>query len=271
MPVPSHSKMPAADEAHCDVHQIPWEESLNPPPDYDKDAPLVRICSADPPEQFEWINTLLEDSPSPSPQTISPEIPACSVIEDRGVEISNFDRSTITKEIVNSIAQRYGEIDRIDMSGKMIGRIIVKFYDLRSAYTMIQALIRISNFTWNLQFAHPEKIADPTKPPNNGCLIISHIPLDIPNERLQEHFSAFGEIREIRKTPKSHFVEFWDLRSCEKAIVATRGTKLFGLKVFVEYSRPGGVRKNPDAFLPYRKPVVARPIKKSPPIVPRDL
>jgi hypothetical protein len=182
-------------------------------------------------------------------------------LEDRRVEISNFDPETTTEAVVLETAVEYGAVEKVDMSEKASGKIFVKYYDLRHSYALRGATIRFGRLTWQLQFAHPEKIGNVKKPPNNGTIVVFKAPAEVTHDVLLAEFEKHGDIRDIRSSQGQRFVEFWDTRACEKALLFARGTKLFGLKLSVEYSRPGGYRKNPDAFLSSRKPVVARAAK----------
>jgi hypothetical protein len=237
-----------------------WSQFLDPPGEYDPSAPLVRTCSRELDISESWINSLICEAStfSQSPTELCPLLEPYSELEDRRVEISNFDPETTTQDTVLSEGLRHGHVESVDMSESRSGRIIVKFSDLRHAYAMRRATIRCSGFTWQLQFAHPEKIADPKKPPNNGTLVLFHVPSNVTDAMLIAEFGKYGDIREVRSRQDQRFVEFWDTRACESAMTAVKGTKLFGSRISVEYSRPGGFRKNPDAFLSHRKPVVAR-------------
>jgi hypothetical protein len=230
-----------------------WASFLDPPAGYDPHSPLVRTCSTDLAYSDTWVSTLLSEAP---PRSQAPSFPG--ELEDRRVEISNFSPEAPTAETVLSVAAEYGDIDSIDTSEKESGKITIKFYDLRAAHRLRASTVRVGGLTWQLQFAHPEKIADLRRPPNSGTLVLFHVPPALTDERIRSEMERFGEIRELRAHSDQRFVEFWDTRHCEDALRATRRGKTFGSRVAVEFSRPGGHRKNPDAFLCHRKPVVAR-------------
>jgi hypothetical protein len=179
-------------------------------------------------------------------------------LEDRGIEISNFDPETTTKDTVLAEAAKYGDVDSVDVSEIASGKITVKFFDLRSAHALRSSTVRVGGLTWQLQFAHPAKISNPRKPPNIGTIVMFHVPATLSDGAIREEMERFGEIRELRGHADQRFVEFWDTRRCQEALAAIRAGKVFAGKIAAEYSRPGGFRKNPDAFLANRKPVIAR-------------
>jgi hypothetical protein len=234
-------------------------ESSPAPPPYDGSPEITRCLAVAENTAAE----LLAEEPAPKHGRAEYEV--FDVLEDRGVEISNYERGSIAGA-VPEMARAYGDIEAIDFSGVDCGRVIVKFFDLRSAYRMIRERIHVGGCRWQTQFAQPERIACRQKPPNNGTIIVFRLPPDIPEQKLQQHFSSYGDIREVRKSANSYFVEFWDTRDCERAFSATKGARLFGTKVSIEYSRPGGRRKNPEAYAATRMPVIARAVKKPPPV-----
>jgi hypothetical protein len=231
-----------------------WSSFLEKPTDYDPSAPLKRTCSREIEFPDSWVNDLISDDVIEQ----SPRLEPYKELEDRRIEISNFDPETTTEQMVMAEAVRYGDVQGIDLSGFEIGRIIVKFSDLRDAYAMRGSTIRINGMTWQLQFAHPEKIGNQKNPPNNGTLVLFHVPGNVTEEKLRSVFGEYGDLREIRTTQHQRFVEYWDLRAAERAFKAMKRGDLGSLKIAVEFSRPGGYRKDPDLFLFLRKPAVGR-------------
>jgi NADH:ubiquinone oxidoreductase subunit D len=245
---------------------LSWDDYLTPTPEYEPQSPLVRTCSRELECCLTWIDPLLAETAPFSHPTENFDLDAVRELEDRGIEISNFDPETIAVDAACEAA-RFGDVSAVDLTAVQSGKAIVKFFDLRAAHRMRNAIIRIGALTWQLQFAHPEKMADSKNPPNNGTLILFHIPKTVTDDRISEEFQNFGTIREVRTSAANHFVEFWDLRDCAKAYHAAKNGKVCGVRVAAEYSRPGGFRKNPDAFLTERRPVIVRAAKKSTPII----
>jgi hypothetical protein len=235
---------------------LSWDDYLTPGPGYDSRSPLVRTCSRDLDYSLSWMDRLLSDC----------DLCGARELEDRGVEISNFRAATIAADAAREAAA-FGEVACVDAAAAPLGRVIVRFFDLRAARRMRGKVIRVGGLTWHLQFAHPARIADPKNPPNNGTLILFHAPAGVTEQRIRDEFRGCGAIREVRTSAGIHFVEFWDTRDCARAHEAARTRRMFGVKIAAEYSRPGGFRKNPDAFLGERSPAIARAVKKSAPII----
>jgi len=99
----------------------------------------------------------------------------------------------------------------------------------------------------SVRYSSPLPVEPHQKPPNNGTIVIFHLNPIITNSQLEHAFSAFGEIRQIRGTPsKPHqrFIEYWDSRCASTALKSMNGKPLLGSKVSIEFSIPGGLRKN---------------------------
>jgi RNA recognition motif-containing protein len=99
------------------------------------------------------------------------------------------------------------------------------------------------------------------KPPNNGTVVIFHLLPGTTDEAVGEALSKYGTVRQVRSPPDrdtQRFVEFWDLRDAERAVKEMRGRVILNARVSVEYSLPGGCRKDPNALSEYRAPTVVR-------------
>jgi hypothetical protein len=219
-------------------------------------------------QSFQWLLTLVDDCDPGKRATPRPGI--SFELEDRRLEITNFDPDRTTEDKLTAEGSRYGEIEFVDMSERMFGKLFVKFYDLRSAYKMKSARVVIGNHRWLIQYAPPEVIVDRKHPPNTGTIVLFADHPDIPREVFYAEFTQYGEIREIRsavsqygkgkkvKVTYQYFVEFWDIRASQRAFERAKARGYFGRQIPVEFSRPGGYRKNPTPFMANRIPTVAR-------------
>jgi hypothetical protein len=181
-------------------------------------------------------------------------------LEDRCIEILNFNIVRTNESIVRHFCD-IPNLDRIDMSKSKNGLITVHYFNLKSALWMRQQQICVDERQWILRFRVPPKIFERNHPPNNGMIVLFCVPQSITNQSLHEKFQQFGEIREVRMDKsKSHgrFIEFWDLRVCEKAYKAVRSGKVFKGNVKVEFARPGGYRKYPEKYWGNRCPIIVR-------------
>ena len=111
----------------------------------------------------------------------------------------------------------------------------------------------------NYNFSNTSK-----RPKNNGTIVIFHLPKGINENELNDIFSSFGKIRQIRSTPSKtsqKFIEFYDTRAAEKALKAYNGKPLIqksNKRVSIEYSFPGGFKKNIQKYYKTTLPTIVR-------------
>jgi RNA recognition motif-containing protein len=212
---------------------------------------------------MDWVEQLLNDEPSPIPAHFYCEKEFNDKLEDRRIEISNFDPDNTTEEEIAAICGHYGETAWIDITQQSLGRIIVKFFDLRSAYILKFTTIRLRGFTWIIQFRAPEVFTNLANCMNEGKIAIVPFCESVTTEMIHEEFARFGPIREVRSWRNHRFVEYWDDRACTKAIAAMHGTYLFGNKISVKLSRPYFRHRLNAEFREERLPTVARTSRKA--------
>ena len=168
--------------------------------------------------------------------------------EIRSIIITNLNPETTYNQL-NELASRFYDVKNIDMSRIKDGQATIDYFDIRHAQDM-KRRFNGTNFNGNvlvITYAPPSKIIDPYNPPNNGTIVIFHLPSNITNLQISSIFGRFGEIRQIRSTPSKYtqrFVEFWDTRNSEKALRAMHGNFIMGQKISIEFSLPGGFRRN---------------------------
>ncbi|KAL1336537.1 hypothetical protein HN51_030894 [Arachis hypogaea] len=78
---------------------------------------------------------------------------------------------------------------------------------------------------------------------NQGTVVVFNLDSDVSAENLKRVFEAFGAVKELRDTPSKknqRFVEFYDVRDAAKALKEMDGKEIYGRKVVIEFSRPGG-------------------------------
>lgn len=88
-----------------------------------------------------------------------------------------------------------------------------------------------------------DKSATLPSPSNHGTLVVFNLDPNTTAEEIRGLFGSIGDVKEIRSTPnKRHhkFVEFFDVRDAERALVALNKTEVGGKKIKIEISRPGG-------------------------------
>jgi hypothetical protein len=138
----------------------------------------------------------------------------------------------------------------------------IRFFDLRHARMMRLCAVRYRTRFLRSAFGAPLPVIDRRKPPNNATLVVFHLPADVGERALWEEFGKFGDIRMIRETPHKagqRFVEYWDTRSAEAALMAMNG-KAWMRRIAIEFSLPGGTRRES----PPGVPVVERACRSDP-------
>lgn len=169
-------------------------------------------------------------------------------IENRTLLVTNVSPDTPTEEIKQRF-DVYGAVKNMDLSKLSEGMFTVEYYDIRHAQSVKSLNDRAKLYGRNISvvYAPLPKIEDPKRPPNNGTIVVFHLPEDITAQEIQTFFGRFGEIRQIRGTPAKpaqRFIEYWDIRAAEAALTNLSGKFLSGSKVSIEFSLPGGFRKN---------------------------
>lgn len=158
-----------------------------------------------------------------------------------------------TKDDLLFIFDSFGPQESYDLSNLKKGIASVKFYNMEDAQAMRVSTIYLCNQQLMKVF-HFEKKVESKIPVNNGTIVIFRIPPDIDEKELYEIFSKFGKIRQIRNTPgkdSQKFIEFYDIRSAEKALKRYNGKPLHkktNSKVSIEFSHPSVKKSIPKYF-----------------------
>jgi RNA recognition motif-containing protein len=230
-----------------------WEMFLDEPDEPAYESHLPRVSNVEMIANSDWIDNLINDN-AKSFQTQQYRHVIDDGLDDRCVDIFNFDPEETTENEVLSISQSCGDVERIDLTHKSAGRMSVTFFDVRSAYLMIRSTIRVRGFNWMIQFSCQKVNQNLRK----DTIVLFRVPNDVTDEMLTDKFSRFGDICKIRKRKSLRFIEFWDIRSSANAIRETNGETMFGRKVLIELSRPDDRRRNVSFCAKNRQPTVAR-------------
>lgn len=193
-------------------------------------------------------------------QSVSVQPAEFSEIENRALLITNIPPNAPQTEIDEFIVQR-SAVRSVDVSGLSRGIITVEYYDLRDAQSMKRSRngSRIAGSPVSVCFAPLQPIIDQKNPPNNGTIVVFHLPTTISEQHIEELFQTFGDIRQIRATPTKptqRFIEYWDVRASEEALARCNGKYVMGSRLSIEFSLPGGFRKSmqrPDQSGPGRR------------------
>lgn len=179
----------------------------------------------------------------------------------RCIMISNISPYA-TKEDLLFIFDSFGPQESYDLSKLQKGVASVVFYNMEDAQAMRVSTIYLRNQQL-MKIFHYEIQTDIKTPINNGTIVIFRIPSEIDEKELFNIFSKFGKIRQIRNTPSKSsqkFIEFYDIRSAEKALKRYNGKplnkKCHG-KVSIEYSHPSS-KKNAHRYYKNTLPTIER-------------
>lgn len=182
-------------------------------------------------------------------------------VPTRCIMISNISPYA-TKEDLLFIFDSFGPQESYDLSNLRKGVASVVFYNMEDAQAMRVATIYLRNMQL-MKIFHYEVPSDIKTPVNNGTIVIFRIPSDIDEKDLYDIFSKFGKIRQIRNTPSKNsqkFIEFYDIRSAEKALKRYNGKPLLNkshAKVSIEYSHPSS-KKNAHKYFKNTLPTIER-------------
>lgn len=234
-----------------------WREFLATPPDRFVTPPSfgVDVSPADPSpvesvdhnvalEQQEIFANYKEEQSSPVRGRHESET---HDFESRSLTVNGLPPD-VTEEELNSIFSTYGEIQNVDVSGRDDGIGDVEYFDIRSAISAKLMLNgrEIRGCCITVTYSPLQQISNARKPPNNGTIVIFHLPTGVSDSHIMSVFSQYGEIRQIRGTPMrqtQRFVEYWDLRAAENALSSMNGKYFMGGRISIEFSLPGGFRR----------------------------
>ncbi|KAL0213136.1 hypothetical protein RCL1_006762 [Eukaryota sp. TZLM3-RCL] len=164
--------------------------------------------------------------------------------------------SVLSDQFLWNLFSDYGDIRSLFSGCKSSGFVIVTFFDLNDAKSAQKLL---NGRRLPLTEADPDSLHEvPLSAKfsvagleshgmdnHHGTLVVFNLPATVTDDDLMKVFASFGLVKEIRQTPhKNHhrFIEFFDIRNAENAQKTLNKSELFGRRVKIEASRPGGRR-----------------------------
>ncbi|EGG15250.1 hypothetical protein DFA_10084 [Cavenderia fasciculata] len=177
----------------------------------------------------------------PQPQQIESYI--LKETPSRTLFVGNISAS-IDDESAMSLFSSFGPVKSIMGTCKHRGFIIVDYYDIRHAMSSLRNLHNTELHKRKLDIRYAM-----LKDCNNdiGTLVVFNLDPSMTNQQLTQIFGVHGQIKEIRETPnKAHhkFIEYYDTREAAEAIKHLNKAELAGKRLRIQYSRPGGNKKN---------------------------
>ncbi|XWS47748.1 hypothetical protein CRYUN_Cryun13aG0011500 [Craigia yunnanensis] len=155
--------------------------------------------------------------------------------------------SNVEDSELKELFEQYGDIRTLYTACKHRGFVMISYYDIRAARNAMRALqnkplrCRKLDIHYSIPKDNPSE-----KDVNQGKLVVFNLDSAVSTDELQRIFGAFGEIKEICKTPCKHnhkFIEFYDVRAAEAALHALNRSDIAGKQIKLEPSRPGDVRR----------------------------
>lgn len=156
--------------------------------------------------------------------------------------------SSVEDDEIRSLFADYGNIKKMYTACKSRGFVMLSYYDIRAAQDAIRGLQNqlLRRRKLDIHYSIPKE--NPTDEDiNQGTLVILNLEPSVSNDELLTIFGAHGEIKEIRETPfrRHHrFIEYYDIRASEAALISLNGCKIAGKCIRLEPSRPGGARQS---------------------------
>ncbi|OHT04543.1 hypothetical protein TRFO_27998 [Tritrichomonas foetus] len=185
-------------------------------------------------------------------------------LPSRSIMMSNVPDNA-NEEDMEYVLKQFGPYESYDLSRIKEGVATANFYNIEDAERMRISQIVIRNRQIVTIFGDEIPVNDPKHPPNNGTIVVFHLPPNVDDRDIIKQFSRNGRIRQIRHTPNKEtqrFIEFYDKRDAEKA------QKMFNRQFFfvnnrksklsIEYSLPGSFRINNAKFYQTKLPTVVR-------------
>jgi RNA recognition motif-containing protein len=237
--------------------EVPWSDFIITPPSFASASqtsyPTEYLAVPLPPPDFSGCFPEPAYEPFAIPVgkiPMPPSTPTLDLneIENRSLIVTNVHPDT-TDEEISALLNPFDTIRSIDSSDRSKGSLVIEYFDFRHA-SQVRRNCHNAPLHGNLisvAYAPLPRIGDPRRPPNNGTIVIFHLPTGITTAQIESSFGSFGEIRQVRGTPtkpNQKFIEYWDIRDAQKALDALNGQYVMGSRVSIEFSLPGGFRRN---------------------------
>jgi len=157
--------------------------------------------------------------------------------------------------------EQFGPVRSIYANCKYRGFVMISFFDIRhskAAMLVLNGKKLPGGKKMDVHYALPKQ-SPGEKESNQGTLVVFNLDTTMTDDDIREVFSQFGEVKDIRSTPNKNthkFVEFFDVRDAERALLALNRTKVRTKIIKIEVSRPSnrGRRKGMDGLQQQQPP-----------------
>lgn len=138
--------------------------------------------------------------------------------------------------------EQFGPIRSVYANCKYRGYVMISFFDIRHSKAAMLVLNgkKVRGKRMDIHFALP-KDNPGEKDANQGTLVVFNLDPALSEEDIRKVFSVHGEVKDIRTTPNKNthkFIEFFDVRDAERALMALNRTKVGSKMIKIEVSRP---------------------------------
>jgi hypothetical protein len=169
--------------------------------------------------------------------------------------------------------EQFGPVRSIYANCKYRGFVMISFFDIRHSKAAMLVLNgkKVQGKKMDVHYALPKDNAG-DKEANQGTLVVFNLDTSMSDDDIRAVFSDYGEVKDIRSTPNKNthkFVEFYDVRDAERALLALNRTKVRSKVIKIEVSRPSnrGRRKESTGFQPLQ--LMGGPLVGPPLVVPQ--
>eukprot|EP01102_Stenamoeba_stenopodia_P008068 TRINITY_DN228_c0_g1_i2.p1 TRINITY_DN228_c0_g1~~TRINITY_DN228_c0_g1_i2.p1 ORF type:complete len:719 (-),score=88.91 TRINITY_DN228_c0_g1_i2:655-2811(-) len=191
-------------------------------------------------------------SPSPSMSPLASPL-SSSQFPFQGTEIPS--RLVVVRKLdmelddnyLLSIFRQIGELKTFEPH-RARACILLTYYDLRAAIQAVTTFKGRPALRFDVSFMQPTQKGN-GPPQNQGTLVVFNLDINLKDDDLRMYFAPYGEIKEIRVSPKKvdqKFIEYYDTRCAENALNSLKGIVLGRYKINIEFSRPGGKQRLKD-------------------------
>jgi len=166
--------------------------------------------------------------------------------------------ANVEDEDLRKMFEEFGPLRNIYTTSKHRGFIMVSYFDIRHAKNAMRHLhgLIVRRRKIDIHYSIPKE-NPPGSESNQGTLVVFNLDESITDNELLRVFNQFGEVKEIRETPnkRNHrFIEFYDVRNAEAAMLALNKSDFAGKRIHIEASRPGGIRRQLASSPPLEDP-----------------
>jgi RNA recognition motif-containing protein len=205
--------------------ELPWSDFIATPPSFSSASQFGAggDCAGMPMQPVPNFAIYFPDAPpyepgdgkpprAPSAPFPGAAPPDFSEVENRSLSVANLPPS-ITDAQIQSYFNPCDSAKSIDRSALDSGVLTIEYFDLRHATQTKRNMggLVLGGAAVQVSYAPLPKIEDPKNPPNNGTIVVFHLPPGVTPQQIESTFGPFGDIKQVRGTPtkpNQRFIEY---------------------------------------------------------------